>query len=121
MTSLLNMIKEYDEEVSQLISEIYAEYEKHESKEAKYVKSLDLIDMYLQAYEYEHLQGKDLDEFFSSAQDVLDSTDVEVTSQAKAWIKEIIEMRNRKNNILPADSNLNTILKDYFEKQNKNN
>ncbi|XP_060813801.1 5'-deoxynucleotidase HDDC2 isoform X1 [Bombus pascuorum] len=50
------------------ILEIFREYEKQETPEAKYVKDLDRLDLIMQAYEYEkrdNIPGK-LEEFFSS-------------------------------------------------------
>ncbi|OAD52577.1 HD domain-containing protein 2 [Eufriesea mexicana] len=51
-----------------IILEMFREYEKQESPEAKYVKDLDRLDLIMQAYEYEkrdNIPGK-LEEFFSS-------------------------------------------------------
>lgn len=49
--------------VQQLMA-LFHEYEKRESKEAVAVKDLDLLDMIVQASEYEELFGLDLGEFF---------------------------------------------------------
>ncbi|KAF8400452.1 hypothetical protein HHK36_013750 [Tetracentron sinense] len=55
------------------IDELWMEYEENSSPEAKVVKDFDkvfphlsLVEMILQALEYENEQGKDLDEFFLS-------------------------------------------------------
>ncbi|XP_031775887.1 HD domain-containing protein 2 isoform X2 [Apis florea] len=51
-----------------VILEIFREYEKQESPEAKYVKDLDRLDLIMQAYEYEkrdNIPGK-LEEFFTT-------------------------------------------------------
>ncbi|XP_061935621.1 5'-deoxynucleotidase HDDC2 [Apis cerana] len=51
-----------------MILEIFREYEKQESPEAKYVKDLDRLDLIMQAYEYEkrdNIPGK-LEEFFTT-------------------------------------------------------
>ncbi|KAK1133328.1 hypothetical protein K0M31_011143 [Melipona bicolor] len=51
-----------------MILEMFREYEKQESPEAKYVKDLDRLDLIMQAYEYEkrdNIPGK-LEEFFSA-------------------------------------------------------
>jgi putative hydrolases of HD superfamily len=45
--------------------DLFHEYEERETAEAKSVKDLDLLDMILQADEYERSFGIDLDEFFS--------------------------------------------------------
>jgi hypothetical protein len=122
MASLVNMVKDYDEDASALFAELYAEYEKHESDEAKYVKSLDLLDMYIQAYEYEKLTGKPLEDFFAGAQSILNDEKAErVTPQVKQWIKHIVEVRSKGTNLLPPDSNMNTILKEYFLKNSDKN
>ena len=113
MDSLTGMIKESPG--SQRIKEVYDEYSAHSSKEAKYVKSLDLFDMYLQAYEYELLQGIDLSEFFSNVdKNLSDSSFFE--PQVKLWLKELMHLRENKVNILAKDSNLNTILRDILIK-----
>lgn len=95
---------------SERLKSLYEEYAAHESAEAKYVKSLDLFDMFLQAYEYEQLQGVRLDEFFAH----VDKHSFE--PQVKEWIDELMHVRNSQINILPKDSNLNTILKHYLNK-----
>ncbi|XP_076171728.1 5'-deoxynucleotidase HDDC2 [Ptiloglossa arizonensis] len=49
-----------------IILEMFREYEKQESPEAKYVKDLDILDLIMQAYEYEkrdNVPGM-LEEFF---------------------------------------------------------
>lgn len=51
-----------------IILEIFREYEKQESAEAKYVKDLDRLDLIMQAFEYEErdkIPGQ-LEEFFAS-------------------------------------------------------
>lgn len=89
---------------------LYKEYARHESAEAKYVKSLDLLDMFIQAYEYEKLQpGLDLSEFFSQAK----SHDFEPS--IRKWVDELMEIRSTKSDALPPNSNLNTILKFYLK------
>lgn len=50
-----------------MILDMFREYEKQESPEAKYVKDLDVLDLIMQAYEYEkrdNVPGK-LEEFFA--------------------------------------------------------
>lgn len=95
--------------VSMHLASLYREYVAHETAEARYVKSLDLFDMFLQAYEYEKLQENlDLQEFFSQ----IKSHPFE--PQIKEWIDELMEIRDKKLNVLPKNSNLNTILKFYI-------
>lgn len=43
---------------------VLQEYESQQTPEAKFVKELDVIDMLLQAFEYEKEQNVDLNEFF---------------------------------------------------------
>lgn len=66
---------------------VWLEYEKGESKEARFVKQLDKIEMHLQAMEYELSQKRDMSEFFSRI-------DKEVTEPGlKAILKEILKKR----------------------------
>ena len=98
---------------SHLLS-LFNEYEEHNSSEAKFVKSLDLFDMYLQAYEYELLNGNklDLSEFFSKIPNyLLDDSNENENIMIKKCLKELLEVRNKNLDCLPPDSNLNTVLK----------
>ena len=54
--------------------DLFDEYEQGTSKEAQFVKSMDKLDMGLQAMRYQH-QGLDLSEFITSARSKTDSTD----------------------------------------------
>lgn len=67
--------------------------------------------MFLQAYEYELLHKINLDEFFVKIPNYL--SDPTFDSQIKQWINELMKLREKKINILPNDSNLNTILRNY--------
>jgi len=71
--------------------------------------------MYLQAYEYEILNNIELTEFFSSVPKHL-SDESDFHPKIKEWIKELMSIRERKINILSKDSNLNTILKNFLNK-----
>lgn len=107
------MIGEVNESTSEHLVSLYKEYTSHESLEAKYVKSLDLLDMFVQAYEYERLQiddKLDLSEFFSQA----NQHDFE--PNVRVLIDELIDLRARRINSLPPNSNLNTILKFHLSK-----
>jgi 5'-deoxynucleotidase YfbR-like HD superfamily hydrolase len=115
MSSLANMIE--NRESKQHIQNLYAEYSAHMSGEANYVKSLDLFDMYLQAYEYELLYDSDLSEFFQKVPHYLSESSF-FEPQVKGWLNELLKIRNNKINILPYDSNLNTLLKDILNKNN---
>lgn len=52
----------------QALLNCWLDYEKRESKEAKFVKELDLLEMALQATAYAEQHGADLSEFITSAQ-----------------------------------------------------
>ena len=54
--------------------DLFDEYEQGTSKEAQFVKSMDKLDMGLQAMRYQH-QGLDLSEFITSARSKTDSTE----------------------------------------------
>lgn len=98
------------------LMDLFTEYTLHESAEAKYVKCLDLFDMYLQAYEYEILNNIELTEFFSTvSKNLSDSSDFH--PNIKEWINELMTIRQKKINILSNDSNLNTILKSFLNKK----
>ena len=113
MGTLCDLIDEFS--VKDHLKQLFEEYSSHASNEANYVKSLDLLDMYLQAYEYELINGVRLDEFFSGVpKNISDSSSFD--PQIKKWIKELVELRENKSNILPRDSNLNTILRDFLKK-----
>jgi 5'-deoxynucleotidase YfbR-like HD superfamily hydrolase len=96
------------------MSGLYEEYVSNSSREAKFVKSLDMFDMYLQAYEYELMNKIDLSEFFSSVEENM-SHQSYFDEQVKEWLRELIDLRSKKINRLPKNSNLNTILKDYLK------
>lgn len=105
-----NELKSFIKENSncERFNQLVEEYNSHSSAEAKYVKNLDLFDMYLQAYEYEILNEMKLDEFFSS----IDS--IQFEPNLKKLIDELMHIRKNGLNFLPKDSNLNTILKFYL-------
>jgi 5'-deoxynucleotidase YfbR-like HD superfamily hydrolase len=103
------------------ILNLFNEYEEHHSNEAKFVKSLDLFDMYLQAYEYESLNENkiDLSEFFSKIPSYLledSNEEKDEDNLIKKCLKELLEVRNKKLNYLPPDSNINTVLKFRINK-----
>lgn len=49
------------------IEALWREYEEQQTKEAKFVKDLDRLEMALQAREYEKEHGRNLQEFFDSS------------------------------------------------------
>jgi putative hydrolase of HD superfamily len=119
MLSLTSMIGSCDTEAGELIWNLYTEYEQHASPESNYVKSLDLFDMYLQAYEYEHVQNMNLSEFYANVPFILDSAEnsknKNFSPQVRSWLAELNKIRDDKKNLLPFDSNLNTVLKCHLE------
>ena len=54
--------------------ELFDEYEQGVSEEAQFVKSMDKLDMGLQAMHYQH-QGLDLSQFITSARSKTDGTE----------------------------------------------
>jgi putative hydrolase of HD superfamily len=116
MKKLTDFVAESSPSTAERVQHLFEEYEAHACAEARFVKQVDLFDMYLQAYEYEQLNPhSDLAEFFSTA----DSYPFE--SPVKEWVAKLLHVRASPTttSLLPADSNLNTILKFYL-KQKKN-
>lgn len=117
MEKICGMIE--NPEAREHMRQVYLEYTSHESAEAKYVKSLDLLDMFVQAYEYERLHAQDgirldLSEFLTQCR----SGKHEFEPSVRACIDELIELRSSSSSHpLPADSNLNTILKFHVVKK----
>ena len=109
-----------DEKNGTYLFNLFDEYEEQNTEEAHFVKSLDLFDMYLQAYEYELLNNLDLSEFFSNIPSYLlndvDEKEETGNNTIRKCLKELLELRNKKINHLPPDSNLNTILKYRLKK-----
>ena len=81
------------------MKELYEEYSNHITDEAKYVKSLDLFDMFLTAYEYELIHKINLDEFFKSVPKCLDDSSF-FTPQVKSWVAELMKLRENKVDML---------------------
>jgi putative hydrolase of HD superfamily len=68
--------------------DLWEEYERGISPEAKFVRQIDKLEMALQASVYEHQESKDLDEFFQSAR-------IEISSQPLiAILKELQHLMN---------------------------
>jgi len=74
--------------------QLFREYEKQESPEARYVKDLDRIDLLMQAFEYEKRDNSpgNLQEFFNATQEKINDPflgDIvkEINSQRAAMIK----------------------------------
>ena len=55
---------------------LFEEYEVGESKEARFVKQIDKLDMGLQAILYQNQQGLDLSEFLMSAKAKISDADL---------------------------------------------
>jgi putative hydrolase of HD superfamily len=111
MQRLVDYVREANPAASDHMKSLFEEYSAHNCPEAQFVKSLDLFDMYLQAYEYQQLNpDADLNEFFSTA------TTFPFESPVKEWVAELIRLRESKTtDALPPDSNMNTILKFYLK------
>ena len=58
------------------ILELWKEYEKGESPEAKFVYELDKIEMLLQAYEYEKEHGTNLQDFWNMSKDKIKNSEL---------------------------------------------
>jgi putative hydrolase of HD superfamily len=93
----------------QLMSLLH-EYETRESKEAIGVKDLDLLDMIIQATEYEERFGLDLTDFYDSTPaslfrtPVLKSVAQEVHDQRKARIEALQETKKDKSDECISES-----------------
>lgn len=72
-------------EVGKELVELWEEYEKGETAEARAVKQMDKFDMMAQAHEYEQKEGKPgrLEEFFNSANTAFS------TEPFLSWIEQL--------------------------------
>ncbi len=66
---------------------IYADYEKRESLEAKLVKAADVIDLLVEAYALEYAGARGLDEFWEVAHDA----DFGLPEKAAGVVKEVLQ------------------------------
>eukprot|EP00744_Colponema_vietnamica_P012722 GILI01017854.1.p1 GENE.GILI01017854.1~~GILI01017854.1.p1 ORF type:complete len:187 (+),score=42.52 GILI01017854.1:36-596(+) len=87
MTSLLT-----PELSGPMMKEFFEEYEKQETREAKFVKDMDLLEMIVQAHRYEDIAKKDLSSFYRSGEKI-----------EHPWAREIFE-RLRATRPLPNPS-----------------
>lgn len=69
--------------------ELWLEYEKGETPEARVVGQIDKFDMYLQAHEYEASQGLDLSEFFRGAETTVQHPEM------RQWLAELLARRQQ--------------------------
>lgn len=67
--------------------ELYDDYEKRESLEARLVKAADVIDLLVEAYALERAGAKGLDEFW----EVTKEADFKLPSEADAIVQELIQ------------------------------
>ncbi len=83
---------------SQVIHTLWEEYEAASSDVALFLKDVDKVEMFIQGYEYEVTQGKRLDRFFDTAQQVANKTKFPI-------IKDLIEELTfrRKLHVLQRD------------------
>jgi putative hydrolase of HD superfamily len=93
-------------EARQRVLDLFQEYEQRETKEAKAVKDLDLLDMIIQADEYEQAFGLDLSEFFLGTP-VTRFRDLTIEAVAK----EVHEQRQER---IQREDNNKTPPKDPF-------
>ena len=125
--AMLSLTSFLPADVGREILSLFNEYSDQKSNEANLVKDLDVFDMLLQgtlrfdsssgvalneinrlAYEYEQLQGDErfLEDFFTSSANKVKSDVV------RKWLDQLMQYRSSGHvRRLPADSNLNTILK----------
>ena len=115
MNSLTQMVGDEEQRNGAFMRRLFDEYSSHETAEARFVKTLDLLDMYMQAYEYEMLTGLDLTEFFSNVPKCL-AEESFFEPEVKEWLKQLMELRDKKLNALPLDSNMNTVLRDVLKR-----
>lgn len=67
--------------------ELYDDYERRESTEARIVKAADVIDLLIQAYALEHAGAKGLDEFW----EVAVAADFQLPAIAQAVVREVLD------------------------------
>jgi putative hydrolase of HD superfamily len=86
-------------EARQLVLDLFQEYEQRETKESKAVKDLDLLDMIIQADEYEQAFGLDLSEFFQGTpvSRFRDSTIEAVAKEVHKQRQERIQTEHNKS------------------------
>lgn len=69
---------------------LWREYEAQETKEARFMKDLDKLEMLCQAREYEEMQGEELTDFYKSTEGKIKSpicaaVDKEIRAQKAKW------------------------------------
>jgi putative hydrolase of HD superfamily len=89
-------------EARQLVLDLFQEYEKRETSESRAVKDLDLLDMIIQADEYEQAFGLDLSEFFQGTP-VSRFRDSTIEAVAKEVHEQRHERIQREHKIPPKD------------------
>ncbi len=70
--------------------ELWEEFERQETKEAKMVKLIDKLEMAIQAFEYESEGYKDLDEFWENVEKYLKGSELE------EYFRELKKLRTKK-------------------------
>jgi 5'-deoxynucleotidase YfbR-like HD superfamily hydrolase len=114
MKKLSEMLNEYPDCRDHVI-ELYNEYMLHASDEAKYVKNLDLLDMFMQAYEYEQLNPHiDLSEFFSKVPIYLEEENNFFEPNLKQLLKELSHCRSNKIKTIPNEPLFPNRLEAFF-------
>jgi putative hydrolase of HD superfamily len=90
------------EDAAHHLLELFHEYEDRKTNEGKAVKDLDLLDMIIQADEYEERFGVDLSEFFTSTP-VTRFVTPELKAAAEQIHKEREERRSKAAKVLSSE------------------
>ena len=92
LTSKLKKERKAMQEILSLLDQeeylkLFDEYEENRTKEARFIKQLDKLEMVIQAYEYEKKYKVNLDEFFEYTEKVVDNV------KLKQVLKDIEKLR----------------------------
>lgn len=74
-----------------MMKELWEEYEKQETPEARFVRDMDLLEMIVQAHRYEDIAKKDLSGFYRSGERI-----------QHPWAKEIFERLRASRPLQPS-------------------
>jgi putative hydrolase of HD superfamily len=91
MATIVTALRGFCETGADQVEVLVHEYESRESPESKAVKDLDLLEMVVQAEEYEQSTGLDLGDFFRSTEGRFK------TVQVKAIAAELIARRESRH------------------------
>lgn len=91
--AIIELVAHLPEEIGKTMVDIYMEYEKQESPEARFVKDLDRFDMLLTAALYERSENR-----YGRLQDFFDSTEGKFEHPiVNELVKELVDNRNRNS------------------------